>query len=176
MVQYQSIYQLILANSHTFDYNRHAGSTTIQGNTRSSKECKTKTRNRSQRTREIPLLMICVDMRYDSEEYIHVEKPLSAVRRIYTMSRYLYDTMWQYAGIIRSMKGAWVILRRLWVTTVMAYTDTSCGHLRREWRGARSKFLGLIIITALIGYNGYFSRYFIRWRARINHGRIIHRP
>ena len=24
--QYQSIYQLILANGHTFDYNRHAGS------------------------------------------------------------------------------------------------------------------------------------------------------
>ena len=36
---------------------------------------------------------ICVDMRYDSEEYIYVEKPLSAVRRIYTMSRYLYVTM-----------------------------------------------------------------------------------
>ena len=36
---------------------------------------------------------ICVDMKYDSEEYMHVEKPLSAVRRIYPMSRYLYDTM-----------------------------------------------------------------------------------
>ena len=37
-------------------------------------------------------------------------------------------------------------LRRLRDTTVMAYTDTSGGHLRREKRGVRSEFLGLIII------------------------------
>jgi len=114
-------------------------------------------------------------MRYDSEEYIHVEKPLSAVRRIYTMSRYLYNTMWQYADIIRSRQGAWVILRRLWVTTEGVLWVTPCGH-RAHSRGVRSEFLGLIIIIALNGYNGYFSRYFNRWHARINYGRIIHRP
>ena len=42
----------------------------------------------------------------------------------------------------------------------MAYAETLGGHLRREKRGVRSEFLGLIIIIALNGYNGYFSRYF----------------
>ena len=62
-------------------------------------------------------------------------------------------------------------LRRLWRTLRDARRPSGA-----HGAGLGLNFLGLIIIIALNGYNGYFSRYFNRWHARINHGRIIHKP
>ena len=47
-------------------------------------------------------------------------------------------------------------LRRLRLTTVMAYTDTSGGHLRRERRGARTEFFGFNYNIALTDITGIF--------------------
>ena len=62
-------------------------------------------------------------------------------------------------------------LRRLWRTLIR-----QAAICAEKGAGLGLNFLGLIIIIALNRYNGYFSRYFNRWHARINHGRIIHRP
>ena len=117
---------------------------------------------------------ICVDMRYDSEEYIHVDKPLSAVRRIYDVTislRYDVTVCRHYSEQTGSMS----FTSSTTYDGYMAYTDTSGGHLRRDRRGARSEFFGFnynIALTDITGiFRGIFNEMARAHRSRSN----IHR-